>query len=451
MKAGSVNYRILAALAFLMNSYAPADLPPAQAIDNRFGAVEAYLLPEEAAQLRVGWDRMIIHWNGRQPRGADEWVVSSEEIEQVKTAAAAGREIVALLMGTPPWATDGLPLGGVPRGLYLPVDDPNNLWANFVRRVVGEYRSRINHWIIWNEPDIALEDYGAQFAGSVEDYYQLVKVAYLAAKQANPDAVIHLAGLTYWHDVVYNRPPYLKRFLDAAVKDPTGAAYNYYFDVVTVHIYFRTETVFDIINFYRSLLKQYGLRPAIWLNETNAAPMDDPQYPWKGPLLPVTMDEQASFIIQANALALAAGAQRTAVYKFYDQAAPIPGGDSYGLFRPDGSARPAVEAFRVVTTHFAGVRRASMESRAAYHLIVLDRGRAITRVLWARGGQDVTVRLRAAAHVGSATLYDHLGRAYPLAADRAGYYSLALKAAHCYEGYGCVVGGAPWIVVERLR
>ena len=69
---------------------------------------------------------------------------------------------------------------GVPRGLYLPIDDPNNLWAAFVRKVVKRYAGRIDHWIIWNEPDIEPPDDGIQWGGTVADYYQLVKVAYQA-------------------------------------------------------------------------------------------------------------------------------------------------------------------------------------------------------------------------------------------------------------------------------
>ncbi len=415
--------------------------------DPRFGAVEAYMAPQLAADLRVGWDRMIIHWYDRQPDKLDQWNVSGAEIDRIATAETAGREIVALLMGTPPWATDGTPIGGVPRGLYLPVSDPGNLWATFVRRAVGEYKGRINRWIIWNEPDIAMTDPGAQFEGTVQDYYQLLKVAYLAAKEVNPKAVIHLAGLTYWHDVVYNRPSYLKRLLDVARQDKTARANNYYFDVFTAHIYFRSETVYEIIASYRKLLRQYGLRQPIWLNETNAAPTDDPQYP-ASPLVLVTMDQQAAFIIQANALALAAGADRIAIYKFYDETAPPPGGESYGLFRPDGSARPAAEAYRLVTTHFAKIQQVTDNSAATYHLITLKRDKAMTRVAWARRGQSVTLQLRATPKMTHVALYDHLGKAYPVAADKKGVFTLTLPPATCNATNDCPVGGSPWILVE---
>ena len=438
-------------LSLLFHSASPifAAQPPLP--DARFGAVEAYMAPERAAELRVGWDRMIIRWDQRQPDGPDQWLVPEAELERVNTALAAGREIVVLLMGTPAWATDGHPGGGVPRGLYLPPDDPGNLWAGFVRRSVGEYAGRIRRWIIWNEPDIAPEDFGAQFEGSVQDYYQLVKTASLSARQANPQALIHLAGLTHWHDVVHNRPLYLERFLAVARQDPTARAQRYYFDVVTLHIYFRAETVYELITAYRALLRRYGLRHPLWLNETNAPPMDDPQYPWPYPLFPVTMDQQARFVIQAAALALAAGAERVAVYKLFDEIAPAPGADSYGLFRPDGSARPAAEAYRMITTYFAGVRRAAAFIQPAYYVIRLDRGSSVTRVLWARRGQAVTVSLRASPGAQAAMLYNHLGQAFPLERVSANYYTLTLPAAECPQGAGCVVGGAPWLVVETFQ
>ena len=77
------------------------------------------------------------------------------DILEVPGAQAAGREVTALLMGTPGWATEGVPVRGVPSGLYLPVHHAENHWANFVRRIVSEHGGRIKHWIIWNDPDIA--------------------------------------------------------------------------------------------------------------------------------------------------------------------------------------------------------------------------------------------------------------------------------------------------------
>lgn len=421
----------------------PAPPPP----DPRFGSVEAYQLHDKATDLRVGWDRMIVRWSTRQPDNADQWNIPGYETPALEAAQAVGREMVGLLMGTPRWASDAGVEGGVPRGLYLSVDDPANLWAVYVRRIVTEHAGRINRWIVWNEPDIAPYEYGAQFEGTVEDYYQLLKVAYLVAKRANPQAQIHLGGVTHWHDVIYNRTPFLQRLFDVARRDPTARANRFYFDVATLHIYFRTQTVYDITNFYRQLLNRYGLRQPIWLNETNAPPADDPALPWLNPMFALTQEQQAAFLVQSPALALAAGAERVAVYKVSPPEGVTPNADYYGLYRPDGSARPAATAWGMVTTHFAGVRRTTLTTLRTYYLVQLDRGNAITRVAWARTANPVTLTLRPLFARGTVMVYDALGNAVPTTPQRGGAFTVTLPGAVCPNN-DCVVQGLPVLIVE---
>jgi len=305
--------------------------------DSRFGAVEAFRAPVEAAELGLGWERIIFFWSQLQPYSPDDWNVFHVEDGWLADAAAHGRQVVGLIEGTPKWATDGTLGAGVPRGLYLPIDDPSNLWATFVRALVRRYAGRIDHWIIWNEPDIAPGEYGMQWEGTVADFVQLTKVAYLVARQENPGAVIHFAGLTYWHDVVNKRPLYLQRYIDEARKDPDAAANNFYFDAVSLHIYFTTDSVYDITAQFAALLRRNGLSQPIWINETNAAPYDDPLNPWTIPDWTVTLDQQAGFVVQAFAQGLAAGAQRVAVYKLSDYPGYPPGYEPYGMIRSDGS------------------------------------------------------------------------------------------------------------------
>jgi hypothetical protein len=269
--------------------------------DPRFGAVEAFRDPVAAAEAGVGWDRILFYWSELQPNGPDDWNTYHVPDEWLNLAAAQGREVVGLLKHTPAWATDGLPGCGVPRGLYLPVDDPGNLWAAFVRRVVGMYAGRINRWIVWNEPDIVPPTFGYEWCGSMEEYYQLLKVTYLAAHQANPDVNIHLAGMTTWHD-----KSYLRRFLAVAAQDPTGPEHGYYFDAASLHIYFRTETVPQIINETQSTLAAYGLNKPVWVNETNAPPNSDPQWPMAAANYEVSLEEQSGFLLQSFALARSA-------------------------------------------------------------------------------------------------------------------------------------------------
>jgi len=134
--------------------------------------------------------------------------------------------------------------------------------------MVYEYGGQIKHWIIWNEPDISPDHPGAQFDGSAEDYYRLVKVAAIVAKEVDPDAVIHLGGLTFWHDVVYGREPYLRRLLEVSKSDKDAIPNNFYFDVATVHVYFNSESVYQIVQMQFDILAEFGLSKAIWMNHT---------------------------------------------------------------------------------------------------------------------------------------------------------------------------------------
>ena len=96
------------------------------------------------------------------------------------------------------------------------------------------YAGRIDRWIIWNEPDIDDPTApGHTWDGDIAQFAQLQRVAYLAAKEANPDAVIHLGAFTYFWD-----PGYFDRFLDVLAADPDAAANDFYFDAATAHLYF---------------------------------------------------------------------------------------------------------------------------------------------------------------------------------------------------------------------
>ncbi len=433
-----MNRRIAALLLLLLLvSTVGAQSPPP---DRRFGAVEAFRDPVAAAEAGVGWERILFYWSELQPNGPDDWNGYHVPDEWLNQAAAVGREVVAVLKHTPAWATDGLPGCGVPRGLDLPIEDPNNLWARFVRRVVQIYYGRISHWVIWNEPDIAPGTYGSEWCGSVEDYYRLLKVAYLAAHEVDPNAVIHLAGLTRWHD-----PDYLRRFLTVAVQDPTAPEHGYYFDVVSLHIYFRPETIPQIFQETRRTLADFGLQKPIWLDETNAPPNDDPQWPMAAANYEISLDEQAGFLLQAFALALSSGAERIAVYKWLDNDLP-PGFEPFGLLRPDHSRRPAYDAYRLITTHYAGTISAAEDRHTLYTVVTLNRGAATTRVLWARTQADVTVSLPALAATGR--LIDQHG-AEQVVTPVDGRYAIALPGARCADSRGCIIGGPTYLLVEE--
>jgi hypothetical protein len=418
-------------------AHAQDAIPP----DPRFGAVEAYHAPELADRSGVGWERIIFYWSELERDGPDDWNEFHAPLARIDREIAGGREVVGLIQDTPAWATDGLPGVGVPRGLYLPVDDPGNLWASFIREVVSLYRGRVDRWIIWNEPDIGLDDYGAQWQGSVADYYQLLKVAYLAAHQANPDVQIHLGGLTYWHN-----PNYLHELLAIASQDSTAADHGYYFDVVSVHIYFKPDTTLDILAALQSALDDYGLEKPIWVNETNAPPYNDPAQEWDDPVFFATQEMQASYLIQEFALALALGAERVEVYKWIDEPPRPPGFEPYGLLRTGGEPRPAYYAFLVIAKHYAGTEDALYIDHPDVRHVVLERGVRTTQVVWARPAARLAAAVPALGR--TAQIIDQRGSERTIRAVL-GYYLLTLDGAPCQPDTECLMGGPPLVIVEE--
>lgn len=416
----------------------------------RFGIVEGFWMPELACELRVGWERIIFDWAQHQPNSPDEWHTLNVDDRWLKNASRCDREVVALLKNTPQWATDGTVGVGVPRGLELPIDSPDNVWANFVRKAVDYYASRgVNHFIIWNEPDISSDTYGYEFEGDLEDYFMMLKVAYLVAKETNPSAMIHLAGTTYWHDVNEGRTPFMERLVDRILQDANAEANGYYFDVLSLHIYFRVETVTEIVDIMREMLDSRGLMEhAIWINETNAAPTDDPEWYVERPVFQLDLEQQASYIVQASALALASDVERIAVYKLFDQALPA-GGESFGITVPStGLPRPAYNSYRMAVEYFADVTNAELFQTDAVNVVQMqvEESHMLT-VAWARDNTPATIDILATGEKAyRLDQYGNMTVQYPID----GNYQVELEPARCTETDGCFIGGEVSILIQAI-
>lgn len=420
-----------------------AQLPPPPPIrDPRFGAVESYVAPDVADAAGVAWTRVFLRWPQLQLSGIHDWNPHYFPDEVMERELASGRQLVGLLIGTPPWAGETGSVREPPKGLSLPYDHPDNLWGQFVYRVVSRYKGKIDHWIIWNEPDIWDENHpGMTWSGSVEEFVQLLKVAYQAAKAANPNAVIHLPATTYWWDHEYGRPQYFERLLDAILAHPEAPEWNSFFDVASAHIYFNRRDVWRLTRYFRAELDERGLEEKpLWINETNAPPSNDPLHPAPTLRFQVTLDQQCDFVVQAWAMGLAAGAERIALYKTADEPWLPKGVEPYGMVRKDGSLRPVFWTYRVVVTYLGGFTDAQLAEDGAITRVVISRGElGTTQVVWNNTGQERRVTVPA---LGSqALLVDPLGPVDVLQ-PQGGRYTLTLAPARF------PTGGRPLLVVE---
>ena len=128
-----------------------------------------------------------------------------------------------------------------PQGLYLSVFadgtdspgsgksiNPDNRWAYFVNAAVNRYRPGgtlaqqqgwndargVRYWEIWNEPDL-----DTFFTGTITDYARLLKVAYLSARAADPQAQIVLGGMVHWQ-----KSSWFSSLLNLIQADPAATA-----------------------------------------------------------------------------------------------------------------------------------------------------------------------------------------------------------------------------------
>lgn len=418
--------------------------------DNRFGIVDAIDAGQAAYNAGASWEIVTLRWDEVQPGAAGQWEPDADLNEWISQSQGVNREVVMVLIGTPAWATDGTPGVGVPNGLYQPVSSASNSWAAFVRQAVSYYSARgINRYVIWRDMDIPSTLPGYQWEGDIEDYYQLVKSAYLVATEANPNAQIHLGGLGKFD------PTWFGSFIEVVIDDPTAEANDYYFDVSTVHVFGSPEELYTQVGNHFVVMRQRSIPlKEVWINETNARPAVDPQV-YDGVLdfreYPnVTLDQQASFIVQAYALGFSANRfARIATYRMVDDL-EADDGQAFGLLRADGSERPAYTAYQLVTEQFSGfvyARRVDEETFPLIDYVRLTFENKVTHVVWAATADNATLIIPARSD--SATLYDIRGNEYTVQPE-SGEYRVAVPGAECNDPvYGCLIGGEPWLLVEE--
>ncbi len=405
---------------------------------NRISNSEQEAVPESQYQngLATGatWDRWPLYWNRIEfPAPAEfHWEYQDTAVIGVINH---GLKLNAILLGTPDfYRTDSNgaqikrptpelpsysplalaePQTGVPLGLYEPVFadgdepgpgktiNPNNVWARFVATAVNRYKPGgdlaqeenwpdgigVTHWEMWNEPDLI-----HFWDGSAEEYARLLKVGYLAAKHADPDAQIIFGGLAD----IYSHPadiPFLTAVLTLFDSDPLAQTNNYFHNIIAVHNYSYAYRSWKAVYISQARLDARQLDNEIWLNETGVPVWDD--YP--GPVCDpnsayrATMTEQADFVIQTAVYARYVDVDNLFFFSLYDECGNSPSGfnppyfppeqcasnppppnyagDAFGLFRnrnrPDAfcathhpqpdTARPALAAFQLLTRYFVDV------------------------------------------------------------------------------------------------
>jgi hypothetical protein len=375
-----------------------------------------------------------------------------------------------------------------PQGLYLSVfddgsDEPgfgksinsDNRWAVFVNAAVNRYKpggdlaqaqhwnsgQGVSHWEIWNE-----EDLDHFFSGSPADYARLLKVAYLAATQADPQATIVMGGLAQ-----YAKPHWLNDVLNVIATDPMSITQHGFMDAVASHNYLWAWQTFGYLYQDRVQLNARGLSSVkLWLTETGVPACDDdpgpacddPQNRWYR----ASLEEQSAFLIQSATYATWLKAQTFIWFQLYDDCGNACGIDAFGLARNDSTTRPVYKTYQLAADQLANSQPYWRDRRTLtatnwisgnQEILAFQRpvsGERIV-VMWTRYYTNDTVLLAATAP--SATLFlpdgtEHI--IYPIS----GTYAISLPLATNRNLLGTIdgavpdgtapIGGSPRILVE---
>ncbi|MEA2575831.1 MAG: polysaccharide biosynthesis protein PslG, partial [Chloroflexia bacterium] len=146
------------------------------------------------------WIRQVFPWNDIEISGKGNFT-DTRHPEQVRSSwekydfivdEAAKRDInIIARLDSPPWWArfPGDDLEKYQKG--PPAKDSD--YADFARAVAARYKGKVKYFQVWNEPN--LEGEWGGYAIDPEWYTRLLKAAYVAIKEANPDAVVISAAL----------------------------------------------------------------------------------------------------------------------------------------------------------------------------------------------------------------------------------------------------------------
>jgi len=259
-----------------------------------------------AKEAGIGWIKQLFPWEEIEPQKGyffdDKYKKSTWQKydEIVDLAEQYGLRIIARLDRPPAWTRKDNRYATAP---------PDNLedYVTYVKTIMARYKGRIQYYQVWNEPNIWPEwgDQSVNPAG----YVEMLKRAYTAAKQVDPDVVILSAPLAQTLEETprnMSELRYLAAMYQAGAKD--------YFDILAANGY-GFEAPPDapadpkVLNFarlklLREVMERYGdNHKAVWLNEFgwNASPEGLPRdkLTWER----VTEQEQAAYTAQAITLA----------------------------------------------------------------------------------------------------------------------------------------------------
>ncbi len=261
-----------------------------------------------------------------------------DAIRSAREASEQGMATLGILGFPPAWASTA---GTASRHWLHPPE--NRAWTRYVEGVTREYARTLNHWEIWNEPN------SPTFWDPEPDpqqYLEVLKAAYGAAKRGNPQSTVLMPGL---------RGP-------SGPSDTTGRAYlerllalgaGKWCDAISVHPYRSgspEETgLAEDLRWIARRCSVAGVKRPIWLTEVGWS-TDIPDG--------ATPRAQAAMLARAYLLAFSTGlVERLFWFRMHDSGPDrtFPE-DNYGLCDDRMTPKPAFFAHRTLAVLLSDAR-----------------------------------------------------------------------------------------------
>jgi len=264
----------------------------------------------------------------------------------VDDVIAAGHRIIGLLGGGNRLYSEQ---GAAHGDDNYPPDDPED-FGPYVYAVVSHFKDRVSDWEVWNEPNAAYRFFKPKTDPYL--YGAILKVAYTAAKEADPDCRVSFAGvfgssLFDWFGVpggldfieqVFAAHPDIGEYIDAVSFHP----YPYPFtspEFSNPWLGSYEEVIEDL----RDLLSSHGIDDIpIWFTECG--------WPTNYATWGVTFERQAQYLVRSLLLSVAHGVEYYCWFTYRDREHWIWWQeDSFGLLDVDGRPKPSYVACGAMT------------------------------------------------------------------------------------------------------
>lgn len=348
---------------------APAvPLPP----NNAFGYGVMAFVPASASVepfaqkidlLGMQWVRLNVYWRDIEAvQGQPDFTALDATIEALH---AAGIRVLLTVSTSPAWARadqieDGPPDDYAPFGL-------------FVGQLADRYEGKVQAFQIWSEPNLRREWYNSNHRLSAEAYVNLLRVAHVSIKTANPTALVISAGLapTGFNDGInaiddrlYLEEMYRRGVI--AVTDAVAAHAGGWANppdatccspTLGVESHYDSRTFFfkDTLDDYHIIMQAYGDVRPLWVTEFGWGTVEGSDLPTPGESYQFinynSLNEQALYSVRAFELGRSLGFVGP---MFLDNLNGCVSDASrvencyYSLTGPDGIDRPAYAALQVM-------------------------------------------------------------------------------------------------------